>query len=134
MTFWSAQLGPYYDGDARGDQTMRDHRSIGEVVCPDCGNIMARLLEGPDGIALNAWVPAWGHAPGNPESRRVGWALATEITDTEPADEEGSVLLCWRGHSGLWISAADCRTAIARYRARGKKVRHVASRRQRPSA
>jgi hypothetical protein len=40
MTFWSVQLGPYYEGDARGDESMRGHRCIGEVVCPDCGNVM----------------------------------------------------------------------------------------------
>jgi hypothetical protein len=126
MAFWSAQLGPYYDGDARGDETMRDLRCVGEVVCPDCGNVMGRLLEEPHGIALSAWVPAPGQV--NPDSRGVGWSLYTLITDEAPADQEGSVLLCWRGHRGFWISAADCRAAIGRYRARGRKVRQPATR------
>jgi hypothetical protein len=125
MTFWSTQLGPYYEGDARGDETMRDLHCIGEVVCPDCGNVMGRLLEGPHGIMLSAWVPAWEQAPG---SRGVGWSLSTMIDDEVPADAEGSVLRCWRGHGLFWISAADCRAAIARYRVRGRKVRHPATR------
>jgi hypothetical protein len=134
MTFWSVQLGPYYEGDTRGDESMRGHRCIGEVVCPDCGNVMGRLLEGPGGVGLSAWVPAWGQSPANPDSRRLGWSLYTLITDESPADEEGSVLLCWRGHRGFWVSAADCRGAIARYRARGRKIRHRATRRPTPTA
>jgi hypothetical protein len=130
MSFWSAQLGPYYEGDARGDGMLRDLRCIGEVVCPDCGNVMARLLEGPDGIALSAWVPAHGQIP---DSRGVGWSLYTLITDEEPADQDGGVLVCWRGHHGLWISASDCRAAIRRYRERGRKVRHPATRKPPPS-
>ena len=126
MAFWSTQLGPYYDGDARGDESMRDLRCIGEVVCPDCGNVMARLLEEPQGIVLLAWVPAPGQ--GDPGTRGLGWSVSTLITDEEPADQEGSVLSCWRDHRGLWVSAADCRAAIARYRARGRRVRHPARR------
>jgi hypothetical protein len=133
MTFWSTQLGPYYTGDAHGDESMRDQRCIGEVVCLDCGNVMGRLLEGPRGIALMAWVPAWAQAPGDTDSRRVGWSLYTLITDEALADEDGAALLCWRGHSGLWVSTADCRAAIARYRARGRKVRQRATRVPPPS-
>jgi hypothetical protein len=130
MTFWSAQLGPHYEGDARGDGTMHDLRCIGEVVCPDCGNVMGRLLEGSDGIALSAWVLALGQMP---DSRGIGWSLYTLITDEAPADQEGGVLVCWRGHRGFWISASDCRTAIKRYRTRGRKVRHPATRKPPPS-
>ena len=132
MTFWSTQLGPYYDGDARGDESMRDLRCIGEVVCPDCGNVMGRLLEDSHGIVLSVWVPAPGQV--DPETHGVGWSLSTLITDEQPADQEGSVLSCWRDHRGFWISAADCRAAIGRYRARGKKVRLPAKRMPPPSA
>jgi hypothetical protein len=133
MTFWSAQLGPYYEGDPRSDETRRGHRCIGEVVCPDCRNVMGRLLEGPDGIELIAWVPARGQAPGDPGGRRVGWSLYAPITNKFPADEERAVLVCWRGHKGLWISGADCRAAIARYKVRGRKVRQPAKRLRPPS-
>jgi hypothetical protein len=87
---------------------------------------MGRLLEGPHGIELIAWVPARGQAPGDPGGRRVGWSLYAPITDEFPPDEERAVLVCWRGHKGLWISGADCRAAIARYKALGRKVRQPA--------
>jgi hypothetical protein len=54
-------------------------------------------------------------------------------TKVAPANEDGSILLCWRGHGGFWINTADCRTVIARYRARGRKVRHPATRVPSPS-
>jgi hypothetical protein len=95
---------------------------------------MGRLLEGSRGVELRAWVPARGQAPGDPHGRKVGWSLYTLITEEAPADEEGAVLLCWRDHGGFWISAADCRAAIARYRAVGRKVRHPVTRLPAPGA
>lgn len=125
VTFWHTQIGPHYDGDARGDSKSR---CIGEVICPDCDNVMARLHERPDGISIHAWVPAPGQSPSDPGSQRVGWTLWAAIGDTTPADDEGSVLICWRGHGGLWVNGADCRAVIERYRVKGRKVRHPASR------
>jgi hypothetical protein len=122
MVFWSAQVGPHYDGDTRDDA----HRCIAEVICPDCDNVLARLHERPKGFGLRAWIPA--PSMYDPDSRRVGWSLYARVDETTPADDEGSTLNCWRGHYGLWIDASDCRAIIRRYRTRGRKVRHPARR------
>lgn len=123
MSFWTAQLGPHWDGDPMGDGK---DRCIGEIVCPDCQNVMGRVLEGVEGIGLSAWVPA--KAVGDPGGRGAGWSLFTPITDDHPADGDGSVLNCWRGHGGLWIDGAACRRVARRYREGGKKVRQAADR------
>jgi hypothetical protein len=122
MSFWTAQTGPHWDGDARGDGT---ERCIGEVVCPDCQNVMARFLEGPSGVGLRAWVPA--QAIADPNGRDAGWECFTWVTEDHPADEDGSVLNCWRGHGDLWIDGMTCRRLVRLYRERGKKVRHAAA-------
>lgn len=122
MSFWTAQTGPHWDGDASGDGT---ERCIGEVVCPDCQNVMARFLEGPSGVGLRAWVPA--KAIADPNGRDVGWECFTWVTEDHPADEDGSVLNCWRGHGDLWIDGMTCRRLVRLYRERGKKVRHAAA-------
>lgn len=123
MSFWTAQTGPHWDGDAKGDGT---DRCIGEVVCPDCQNVMPRFLEGANGVGLRAWIPA--RAVGDPGGRDAGWECFTPIADDHPADPDGSVLSCWRGHGGLWIDGAACRDVVRLYRERGKKVRHAAGR------
>lgn len=120
-TFWTAQTGPHWDGDARGDGS---ERCIGEVVCPHCQNVMARLLEGSSGIGLRAWVPTKSVA--DPNGRDAGFELFTLVTDDDPADEDGSVLNCWRGHGNLWIDGKTCRRLVQLYRERGKRVRHAA--------
>jgi hypothetical protein len=72
---------------------------------------LARLLDEHGGVFLHAWVPA---ADQLQDSRRAGWTLGTTITSDTPADGEGSVLNCWRGHAGLWIDAAECRRVVVR--------------------
>lgn len=123
MSFWTARTGPHWDGDARGDGK---DRCIGEVVCPDCQNVMARVLEGKDGVGLRAWIPA--RSVGDPNGRDAGWECYTAITDVHPADQDGSVLSCWRGHGGLWIDGAACRRMVQLYRQSGRKVRQAAGR------
>lgn len=121
-SFWHTQIGPHLDGDPRQD----GQRCIGEVVCPDCDNVLVRFYDEPGGVSLYAWVPA--SSPSLPGSRRTGWTLYAPVGDDEPSDAEGSILNCWRGHGSLWITGADCRAVIQRYRVRSKKVRHPASR------
>ncbi|MFC9140906.1 hypothetical protein ACFTWM_03075 [Streptomyces bacillaris] len=95
---------------------------MGELVCPDCNNVMARLFDAPDGIAVSAWIPAAASAPGDPNGRRVGWTFFAMIDDSMP-DEESAPLKCWRGHDHLVVTARDCRTAAAAYRSTGRKKR-----------
>ncbi|MCF7552201.1 hypothetical protein [Pseudonocardia sp. WMMC193] len=126
---WRAQLGPHYDGDPRqggvGDTTRR---CIVEVVCPDCNNVLGRMHDEPGGVGLAVWVPAEGQSPSNVTSKRLGWTLYSLISDPELGDDEASVLNCWRGHGGLWITVGECRASVERYRAKGRKVRLVVGR------
>lgn len=124
MVFWNAQSGPHDFGDARAEG--KGARLIGEVVCPDCNNVMARLYDKPDHVGVSAWVPAPGQRPGDPGNRRVGWTLYAKIEESTPLDDDGAILSCWRGHGDLWIDARGCREVIEHYRSRGNKVRHVA--------
>lgn len=125
MTFWSAQLGPYYEGDPR--TALPDRRCIGELLCPECENILARLFDETAGIALSGWIPARNAAVADPTGRRVGWSLHALIDDEMP-DEEGAAVECWRGHLDLAVTARDCRAAAGVYRATGRKKRFVATR------
>ncbi len=124
MTFWQTQLGPCARDDVSAASS--DQRLIGEIVCPDCNNILARLHDRVDGVGLTSWIR--GSSVANPQSLSVGYAFYTLIDATEPADEETADLVCWRGHGSLQITGADCRTIIARYQARGRKIRHPATR------
>ena len=121
MNFWNSLTGPRWGGDARGDGS---DRCIGEIVCPECQNVMDRLLEGVNGIGLRAWIPA--QSPSDPGGRDTGWECFTPITDDHPADHDGSPLGCWRGHSDLWIDGAARREVVGLYRKRGKKIRRAA--------
>ena len=130
MVFWRTQLGPLWEADIPSSGTSG--RLIGEIVCPDCGNVMGRLFDGEHGVDLRAWMR--GSAVGDPGGRSSGYALFTVITADEPADDETADMVCWRGHGGMQITGADCRAAIDRYRSRGRKVRHPATRVTRPDA
>ncbi|MCO7219507.1 hypothetical protein [Klenkia sp. PcliD-1-E] len=123
MDFWDTTLGPYFDGDPRGDRT---DRAIATVACPDCDGVLGRLLETDAGVGLRAWVPAT--VPGRPDTRDAGLELWVLIDDERPADDQGTVLNCWKGHNGLWITGALCRELIALYRTRGKPSRRPAGR------
>lgn len=120
VSFWHTQIGPHYDGDPRAEG-----RCVGEVICPACNGIMARVHEDPSGLSISAWVAARGMSPGDPGSRRVGWTLWAPIDETTPADDDGSILNCWNDHGSMWITGADCRRLVTRYKARGK-IRHPA--------
>ncbi len=84
MSFWSAQTGPHFNGDSRGDRT---DRAIATVACPDCDGVLGRLLETNEDVGLRAWVPA--SVPGWPDTRDAGYELWAWIRDEEPADDEG---------------------------------------------
>lgn len=122
MTFWSTMLGPLWEEHVPADAT--EGRVIGEIVCPDCGNIMARLFDRATGVSLYSWNR--GSSPSNPTSRTVGYARFTRIEAEKPADNETADLVCWRGHGYMRITGAECRQVISRYRQKGKKVRHPA--------
>jgi hypothetical protein len=124
MAFWQTQIGPHYDGDTR---SLGSLRCIGELVCPDCENVMARLFDDPKGLAVSAWVPAADSSVANPNSRRVGWTFFALLNDSIP-DEESAPLRCWRGHDHLMVTARDCRAAEAVYRRTGRKKRVALSR------
>lgn len=123
MTFWRTQIGPHYDGDTRSSGS----RCIGELVCPDCNNVMGRLFDDADGIAVSAWVPAKHNAPGDPNGQRVGWTFFTVIDASMPDGEE-AFLACWRGHPSLSVTARDCRETAEAYRATGRKKRRPLNR------
>lgn len=120
MTFLSAMLGVHFEGDSRHE----GQRCIGEVVCPECQKVMARLHDEPDGVTFHAWVP--GENPSAPGLKTGGYELFTRIGDEEPEDHEGISLGCWKRHGPYWVDAADCRAIVARYRARGRTVRQPA--------
>ena len=122
MEFWSTQQGPVSGGDTRRE----GQRCVGEVVCPECSNVLARLYDATCGVLVDCWVPVHGAAPGDPNGRSVGWRLGAFI-DAGKA-ETASVLPCWRGHHGFVISTTLCREVDAAYRGRGKTVRRPATR------
>lgn len=124
MTFWRTQQGPCTEKDIPAGSD--DRRLIAEIVCPDCNNILARLRDRDDGVGLTSWMR--GSSVANPQSLSVGYAFYTLITAAEPADDETADLVCWRGHGGLRITGADCRAIVDRYRAKGRKIRHPATR------
>lgn len=124
MTFWTAQTGPHWDGDARGDGS---ERCIGEIVCPRCQGTIARLLEGPQGVGLRAWMP--GQSVVDPGGRSAGFEFFTPVTKTQPADLEVADLSCWRGHGDLYVDGEVCRSVVQKYRARGRIQRHAATQR-----
>jgi hypothetical protein len=113
-------LGVHFSGDSREP----DKRCIGEVVCPDCQKAMLRLHDGPDGVTFHAWVP--GENLGAPGILTAGWEMAGVIDDPELPDVEGTALECWKRHGPWWVDAGDCRAMVAKYRTKGKRVRHPA--------
>lgn len=123
MYFWDSMTGPHFDGDPRGDRT---DRAIATVACPDCAGVLARLLETDQGVGLRAWVPA--QVPGRPDTRDAGYELWAWIRDEQPADDDGAVLNCWKGHTGLWVTGALCRELVTLYRESGRPSRRPASR------
>ncbi|SEP53593.1 hypothetical protein [Amycolatopsis saalfeldensis] len=124
MTFWQTQLGPCIEKDIPVDSG--DQRLIGEIFCPECDNILARLHDRAEGVGLTSWMR--GSSVANPQSLIVGYAFFSLVTAAEPADDEAADLVCWRGHGDLRITGADCRAVIDRYRGRGRKIRHPATR------
>ncbi|MFD1926184.1 hypothetical protein [Streptomyces beijiangensis] len=95
---------------------------MGELVCPACENVMARLFDDPEGIAVLAWIPA----PSAHGSRRMGWGFYTLIDASMP-DDENAPLQCWRGHGPWVVTARDCRASAAVYRRTGRKKRRPLS-------
>jgi hypothetical protein len=120
MVFWSTQLGPLEGGDTR----RPGERCIGEVVCPECENALARLYDAPGGVSVDCWVPGHGASPADPGGKSVGWRFSTFI-DANKA-EAASALACWRGHHGFEISTKLCREIEAAYRISGRKTRRPA--------
>src|SRR5919205_1488490 len=53
MTFWSTMLGPLWEQDVPADAT--EGRLIGEIVCPECDNIIARLFDRETGVSVYSW-------------------------------------------------------------------------------
>lgn len=124
MEFWRTQQGPRYSYDP-SPRSIRDARCMGVVYCPICDNAMAYLYDDAEGIAVHAWVPARGQAPGDPNGQSVGWALYA-LVEGEMPDDVGSVLNCWRGHNSLRVTAGDCRAIADTYRTKGSVVRRPA--------
>lgn len=126
--FWLSMQGPRYDFDPRAEDDGRELKSIAEVVCPECNNVICRLSDAAGGVVeLRGWTHA--DAPGDPNGKSVGWATFALITDSEPRDDEDSESMrCWQGHGGLHFNARMCRDAIANYRSAGRKRRIVALR------
>jgi hypothetical protein len=124
VTFWQTQLGPCTEKDI--PPVSGDQRLIGEFFCPECDNILARLHDRAEGVGLTSWMR--GSSVANPRSLITGYAFFTLVTAAEPADDEAADMLCWRGHGDLRITGADCRTVIDRYRGKGRKTRHPATR------
>jgi len=120
MVFLRTLLGVHFSGDSR----QPNDRCIGEVVCPECQKVMARLHDEPTDVTFHAWLP--GENPSAPGIETGGWELFTVIGDDEPLDHEGTVLECWKHHGPYWVDAADCRAIVARYRGKGKRIRQPA--------
>jgi len=117
MEFWTAQLGPLWEEHIPTDDR---ERHIGTLACPVCYGTLARFVESPDGIGLRAFVRA--SSPTAPGSATTGFAVFTEVTDEQPADEAVADLHCWKGCSGHYrVNGAMCRVARDQYRATGKR-------------
>jgi hypothetical protein len=121
MGIWQTQLGPVGDRDAGGQPAGR---CIGEIYCPICRNVLARLFHDERGIAVRARVPAT--APGSPDTRGLAW-ICFGVVEASTFDAEKEVLHCWRGHHGLSFTASACRAIVAEYQRRGRKVMRPAT-------
>jgi hypothetical protein len=69
-------------------------------------------------------VPATEEAPGNRNSRRVGWSLYAHINKTMPPDDEGSVLNCCVATVGCGSRRA---TAVLSFTGTGRGIGRCAS-------
>jgi hypothetical protein len=142
------QFGPATEEELDDARRPRD-AAVGEVFCPECEGIVARVFDGPGGVDVEAWVPVDTVAPGvTAPARRLdgtpslpgdpatfGFLLIYSFTATpEVPVDRAVVLTCWKGHGGLLVTVEICRDIMATRRAqrRPRRVRRPALRTAHP--
>ena len=94
---------------------------VGELVCPTCDAVVVRLVDLPEGVWLEAWLPQGPNPLGPPG---LGFTMARPLHETD--DFYGmattTTVHCRRGHH-VEIDIAVCRAMETAYRAKGRRQR-----------